>query len=191
VEASAAAAAAAAVVLMALAWTLATHPERIGSLVLSSGRVLPARIAHILASLARTFSQGFAVAREARALSWALVWSFPVWLGIATHIWLIAIAFGIEMPPAGAFLLQALLVIGVAMPTPGAVGGYHAMYRLGVTSFFGASNDAAIGAAIVAHASSFLPVVILGVVFMLQDGLSLTGLQQLAGVARREEGAVR
>jgi glycosyltransferase 2 family protein len=190
-EASATLAATGAVALMAAAWTLATHPERIARLVLKSERVLPARVAHALSRLAGTFSQGFAVAREARALSFALLWSVPVWLGIAVHVWLITTAFGIDMPLAGAFLLQSLLVIGVAMPTPGAVGGYHAMYRLGVTAFFGASNDAAVGAAIVAHASSFLPVVVLGAVFMIQDGLSLTGLQQLAGAARREEGAVR
>jgi uncharacterized protein (TIRG00374 family) len=185
VEASATVAAVAAAVLMAIAWTLATHPERIARVVLRSERILPARLAHAMSQLAGTFSQGFAVAREARALSFALLWSIPVWLGIAVHAWLITTAFGIAMPIAGAFLLQALLVIGVAMPTPGGVGGYHAMYRLGVTAFFGASNDAAIGAAIVGHAASFVPVVILGSVFMIQDGLSLTGLQQLAGAARR------
>jgi uncharacterized membrane protein YbhN (UPF0104 family) len=75
----------------------------------------------------------------------------------------------------------------VAMPTPGGVGGYHAMFQLGVTAFFGAPNDAAVGAALVAHALSFLPVVLLGIVFMAQDGLSLSSLQQLAGVARQEE----
>jgi glycosyltransferase 2 family protein len=191
VEASAAFAAAAAAMLMVAAWTLATHPERIAKLVLRTERILPRRVAHALSELAGTFSQGFAVAREARALGFALLWSFPVWLGIATHAWLNTVAFGIDMPLAGAFLLQAFLVIGVAMPTPGGVGGYHAMYRLGVTSFFAASNDAAVGAAIVAHASSFIPVVILGLVFMLQDGLSVSGLQQLAGAARREEGTVR
>ena len=59
------------------------------------------------------------------------------------------IAFGIDMPFAGTFLLQALLVIGVAVPTPGAVGSYHEAYRIGVTTFFGAPNDAAVAAAIV------------------------------------------
>ena len=34
------------------------------------------------------------------------------------------------------------------MPTPGAVGGFHEAYRIGVTSFFGADNDHAVGAAI-------------------------------------------
>lgn len=191
VEASATIAAAGAVVLMAMAWTLATHPERIARLVLRSERVLPTRVAHALSRLAGTFSEGFAVAREARALTFAMLWSFPVWLGIAAHAWLVTRAFGIQMPFPGAFLLQSLLVIGVAMPTPGGVGGYHAMYRLGVTAFFGAPDDAAVGAAIVAHAVSLGPVIVLGLVFMLQEGLSLAGLQQMAGVARREEGAVR
>ena len=58
-------------------------------------------------------------------------------------------AFGIDMPFAGTFLLQALLVIGVAVPTPGGVGSYHEAYRFGVTTFFGAPNDAAVAAAIV------------------------------------------
>ena len=189
IETSAMLAAAAAVALLGAAWTLATHPERVAGLVRRSERVLPSRIAHALSDLARTFSQGFAVAREARALSYAIVWSFPVWIGIALHAWVITIAFGIDMPVGGAFLLQSLLVIGVAVPTPGGVGGYHAMYRFGVTTFFGASNDTAVGAAIVAHAASFFPIVALGLAFMVQDGISLTGLQQLAGAARQEEKA--
>ena len=189
IETSAMLAAAGAVALLGAAWTLATHPERVAALVRRTERVLPARIAHALSDLARTFSQGFAVAREARALTFAVIWSFPVWLGIALHAWVITIAFGIHMPVGGAFLLQSLLVIGVAVPTPGGVGGYHAMYRFGVTTFYGADNDAAVGAAIVAHAASFLPVVVLGVAFMLQDGLSFAGLQQLAGAARQEEKA--
>ena len=40
------------------------------------------------------------------------------------------IAFGIDMPFSGTFLLQALLVIGVAVPTPGAVGSFHEAYRI-------------------------------------------------------------
>jgi uncharacterized protein (TIRG00374 family) len=191
VETSAVLAAVAAVILLAAMWTLATHPERIGRLVLRTEWILPARVAHALSGLARTFSEGFAVARERRALTLAMLWSFPVWVGIATHVWLVTIAFDIAMPFAGAILLEALLVIGVAVPTPGAVGGYHAMYRLGVTAFFGASNEAAVGAAIVAHASSIAPVLALGIAFMIQDGLSPSGLQQLASAARSEGGAIR
>jgi uncharacterized protein (TIRG00374 family) len=181
IEVSTALAAGVAVVLMVIMWVLATHPERIGRLVFSLARVLPHAVADRLAGLAQTFSSGFAVAREPRALALALFWSFPLWLAIAAEAWLVTIAFGIVMPFTGTFLLQALLVIGVAVPTPGAVGSYHEAYRIGVTTFFGAPDDAAVAAAIVTHAISYVPVVLAGVIFMAQDGLSLGGLKALTG----------
>ena len=109
-----------------------------------------------------------------------MFWSFPLWLAIAAEAWLVTIAFNILMPFTGTFLLQALLVIGVAVPTPGAVGSYHEAYRIGVTTFFGAAEDAAVAAAIVTHAISYVPVVLTGFIFMAQDGLSVGRLNQLA-----------
>jgi hypothetical protein len=60
------------------------------------------------------------------------------------------------------------------------------MFRLGATTFLGAPNDRAIGAAIVMHAVSFLPIVLLGLAFVAQDGLSLTGVRRLARAAQAE-----
>jgi uncharacterized membrane protein YbhN (UPF0104 family) len=117
----------------------------------------------------------------------ALAWSVPLWLLIALEAWCVTAALGISMPPSGAFLVQALLVIGVAVPTPGAVGGFHEAYRFAVTTFFGASNDAAVGGAIVLHAISFVPVTLLGLWFMAGDGLSIFGLKTLTRVAHEAE----
>jgi uncharacterized protein (TIRG00374 family) len=180
IEASSALAGGVAIALMGVMWVLATHPERIGGLVFAMARVLPHAVADRLAGLARTFSGGFAVAREPRALAAAVAWSFPLWLAIAAEAWLVTIAFDIAMPFTGTFLLQALLVIGVAVPTPGAVGSYHEAYRIGVTTFFGAPEDTAVAAAIVTHAISYFPVVLTGIVFMAQDGLSFGRIKALA-----------
>jgi uncharacterized protein (TIRG00374 family) len=187
IEASAMVAAGVVIVLMAVMWTLATHPERIGRLVARSDRLLPSRAAHVLAGLARTFSEGFAVAREPRALAIAFVWSFPLWVSIAFQAWLVTRAFGILIPMSASFLLQALLVIGVAVPTPGGIGSFHEAYRLAVTTFFHAPNNAAVSAALVLHAVSFFTSLVPGVVIMARDGLSVAGLGRLAGVARRED----
>jgi uncharacterized protein (TIRG00374 family) len=187
IQASAAIAAAAVVVLMAIMWTLATHPERIARLVARSDRVLPQRIAQMLSRLARTFSEGFAVAREPRDLSIALVWSFPLWVSIAFQAWLVTRAFGIVIPVTASFLIQAMLVVGVAVPTPGAVGSFHEAYRISVTTFFHAPNSAAVSAALVLHAVSFFTSLVPGVVIMARDGMSVAGLGRLAGVAREEE----
>jgi glycosyltransferase 2 family protein len=180
IEVSSALAGAVAIALMGVMWVLATHPERIGGLVFAMARVLPHAVADRLADLARTFSGGFAAAREPRALAAAIAWSFPLWLAIAAEAWLVTIAFDIAMPFSGTFLLQALLVIGVAVPTPGAVGSYHEAYRIGVTTFFGAPEDTAVAAAIVTHAISYFPVVLTGIVFMAQDGLSFGRIKALA-----------
>jgi uncharacterized membrane protein YbhN (UPF0104 family) len=84
------------------------------------------------------------------------------------------------MPFTGSFVLVSLLVIGVAVPTPGAIGGFHAMFRFGATEFFGANNSAAVAAAIVAHLMSQGPSLVLGLVFAAQAGLNLSGMRRLA-----------
>lgn len=187
IEVSAALGGLGAVMLLVVMWVLATHPERIGGLVFSAARILPRRFAHRLSQLASTFSAGFAAAREPRGFVLAVLASFPLWLVIAAEAWFVTQAFGIDISFPGTFLLQALLVIGVAVPTPGGVGSFHEAYRIGVTTFFHASNDKAVAAAIVVHAISFIPVVLVGIIFMAQDGLSIGRLQALAGTAREKE----
>jgi glycosyltransferase 2 family protein len=187
VQLSAGIAVVAVVVLLGVSWTLASHPERIGRFVLRADRVLPSRIAHALSKLVRTFSEGLLVMRRPRAFALALAWSLLLWIMISAQTWLVTSAFGIAMPFTGSFLLQSLLVIGVAVPTPGGVGGFHEAYRIGATTFFGAANDAAIGAAIVLHGIAFVPITLVGIWFAMRDGLSLTRLESLTETARREE----
>ena len=110
----------------------------------------------------------------------ALAWSFPLWLSICLGIWAVSSAFAFAIPFTGSFLLLALLVLGVAVPTPGAIGGFHEAFRVGATMFYGAPGDAAVGAAIVLHAFSILPSLFLGLFFAAQEGLNLGGMRQMA-----------
>ena len=84
------------------------------------------------------------------------------------------------MPFSGSFLIIALLALGVTVPTPGAVGGFHFAFRYGATRFFGAPDDAAVGAAIVLHLLSIGPALLLGLLFAAQEGLNVTGMRRLA-----------
>jgi uncharacterized protein (TIRG00374 family) len=184
IEISAAVGGAGAIGLLAIMGVLASHPERIGTFVHSAAWLLPRPLARRLGGLATTFSTGFAVARSPRGLVLSLAWSFPLWLAIAGETWAVSRAVAIDMPFTGSFLLQAMLVVGVAVPTPGGVGSFHEAYRIGVTTFFGAANDQAVAAAIVVHFVAFVPILVFGLLFMVQDGLSFGGLQALAGSAR-------
>ena len=161
---------------LALMFFMAGHPERLHAWVLKAERILPARIAAMIAKLAQTFAEGFAVVRSPGRLVAAMAWSIVLWIAIASGIWAVSAAFRIPMTFTGAWLMLAPLVVGVAVPTPGGVGGFHEAYRFGATSFFGADNDTAVGAAIVLHAISVGPVIIAGLIFIVQDGLKLGGM---------------
>jgi len=95
----------------------------------------------------------------------------------------------VDLPFVGSFLVMTLLVVGVAVPTPGAIGGFHLFYQIAVMSFYHASKEKAVSAAIVLHAVSFVPVTLLGIVFMVQEGLTLGRMRTLASerVAAGEE----
>jgi uncharacterized protein (TIRG00374 family) len=170
---------AAAVVGLMLFFFLAGHPAALTAFAMKADRILPARAARAVATLLGTFAEGLAVVRQPQRLFVAVLLSIPLWLSIAVGIWWATLAFHISIPFVGSFLLTTVLVVGVAVPTPGAVGGFHEAYRIGTTAFYGAPNDSAIGAAIVLHAMTILPVVLLGMVFMTQDGLTLSRVGSL------------
>jgi uncharacterized membrane protein YbhN (UPF0104 family) len=111
------------------------------------------------------------------------LWSFPLWLSIGFGIWTVTEAFGIGLPFTGTFLLIALLVVGVSVPTPGGVGGFEAAVQIGLTSFYGVPNDRAVGTALVLHAVSVFPTIVLGLLFLLQDGLGFGSVRGLANAA--------
>ena len=165
-----------AVAALLVMFFMAGHPERLHGWLLRAEAILPARAAKAIAKFAQTFAEGFAVVRRPERLVAALAWSIVLWISIAAGIWAVSAAFGILIPFTGSWLMLAPLVVGVAVPTPGAVGGFHEAYRLSATSFFGADNNTAVGAAIVLHAISVGPVALAGLLFILQDGLKLGGI---------------
>ena len=150
---------------------------------------MPIRFRARLSGLIYGLLDGLAVTRDLVRLTQAVALSFPLWLSIATGIWLVTVAFHMTVPYTGSFLIMALLTVGVAVPTPGAVGGFHEFFRIGTAVFYGVDNDRAVGAAIVLHAASFIPVTLLGGLFMMQDGLNLARVRRLGDEARAAEGA--
>lgn len=147
-------------------------------------RPLPHRLRDRVSGLAYGLLDGLAVTRDPALLARAVALSYPLWLSIAAGIWLVTVAFHMTIPFTGSFLIVALLVVGVAVPTPGAVGGFHEAFRVGAAVFYGVPNDRAVGAALVLHAASFVPVTLLGGLFMVQDGLDLARMRRIGDEAR-------
>jgi uncharacterized membrane protein YbhN (UPF0104 family) len=173
-------AAGASIVGLIVFFFLAGHPETLGTWALRIERLLPASLAKLVAGLVESFAQGLAVMRRPAHLLGSLALSFPLWLSIALGIWLASRAFHMTFSYLGSFLVMTLLVVGVAVPTPGQVGGFHTAYKIAVVTFLGAPESTAVGAAIVLHAIAFVPVTVLGLYFMAREGLSLGRMREMA-----------
>jgi uncharacterized protein (TIRG00374 family) len=165
-----------AVALAVLVFLLALHgnAERVMGFVERILKHFPSFIAEPCGRMLRAFSSGLAVLRAPlRHLGLIGAQSLVVWLLIALGFHLNHAAFGIELPFHATFLLIAFLVVGVAIPTPGMVGGFHAFYLIALADVFGVPRATAAAAAVAAHALSNLPVLGFGLVLLGREGLSL------------------
>ena len=144
-------------------------------------RPFPARFAAAVAKGVRSFGDGLAVLKASPShLAAILGQSLVVWLTIALGIHWNNRAFGLELPFHAAFLVIAFLTVGVSIPTPGAVGGFHAFYRAALTEAYGVDGDAAAAAGIAAHALTNLPVLLLGLAYLGREGLTVSKVANMS-----------
>jgi hypothetical protein len=94
-----------------------------------------------------------------------------IWGVIAVGNWLGIRAAGVEIPLLGAMILIPILAVGIGIPTPGGTGTFHFAMKIGLTQIFGVPADAALGAALLVHAMTWLPVLAGGAVYVARGAL--------------------
>ena len=166
------------VILAGMVW-LARSPARIERAVRWCANVAPGGAARTVTRVAQRFLDGLGAVERPGPLIIAMVLSVALWASVALSMLMTSLAFGIDVSFGESVVLMGMVAIGVAVPTPAGVGGYHAAYQLGATSLYGAGVDVAVGAALVMHVMAFGPVTVLGLLFMAQEGLRLGSLSEL------------
>jgi uncharacterized protein (TIRG00374 family) len=143
---------------------------------------LPKRIAAPFKSLLRSFHEGLAVLTAPIGLLAMIAGqSVLLWLAIALGFYWNNLAFGIVLPFHSTFLLLTFLTVGVAIPTPGSVGGFHGAYLSAMFGAFGVAKETALAAAFSGHALGNLPVLVIGLICLGREGLTMGRVTELAG----------
>ncbi len=93
-----------------------------------------------------------------------------MWFVINLQIACVVTAFSIDLPLSASYVLTFAAVLGLTVPTPAGIGGYHAAVA-GALIEFGVQSDTALGAATVAHAISFIPIGLIGLALILARSL--------------------
>jgi uncharacterized protein (TIRG00374 family) len=126
-----------------------------------------------VANFLHHFLDGLRVLQRPRDLLITMGASLIVWYVIYWQVRFGLLAFGIDLPLRAAYFLVTLSVIGLAIPTPGGIGGMHKAIQIGLTAFFAVDINTATALAIVYHAICFLPITIIGLLCLPIVGVSL------------------
>jgi uncharacterized protein (TIRG00374 family) len=126
------------------------------------------------------FLDGLRVLERPRDLLITTAASIIMWYVICWQVGFTLMAFDIDLPLRASYLIVTMAVIGLAVPTPGGVGGFHKATQVGMTLFFGIELNQATGIAIAYHAICFLPITVIGLLCLPFLGVSLRDVESAA-----------
>ncbi|MEE9305138.1 MAG: lysylphosphatidylglycerol synthase transmembrane domain-containing protein [bacterium] len=146
-------------------------PTRRGILAVLS--FLPERWRAKAAQVLDGFVQGLEVVRGGWHLVPILALSIAAWSIQAVSIWLVLLAFHLKLSLGAAFFFMAVQAFGVMIPSsPGFIGTFHAASILAMTAF-GVGREVALSASIVMHLLFFIPVTVVGLIYLWVENLTL------------------
>ncbi|MBM3262415.1 MAG: flippase-like domain-containing protein [candidate division Zixibacteria bacterium] len=141
--------------------------------------LISASMAQRAGALMNSFIEGLQILRQGSRLLGILAFSLLLWVvnGLSIHIALIG--FHIAIPFTATLLVMAITGFGVTIPSsPGFVGTFHASCVLGL-ALFSVSQTDALSFSIVYHASQFVPITLVGLLYLWTDHLSLQEIQRV------------
>ncbi len=130
-------------------------------------RRLPHRIQPRAKEFAVTFVDGFASLRSPGLLLSIVAGSLAMWFVINVQIFCVMKAFAVALPLPAAYVVTAAAVLGLAVPTPGGLGSYQVAVQIALTDVFSVARATATSVALVAWATSFVLITLLGLGFFI------------------------
>lgn len=141
----------------------------------------PRNVDSAVSRLLGSFIDGLGIIKSARNAVMASLFSILVWLPNGVIIYILAKSFDIDLPFSGALLMLAIYTFGIMIPSAPAFIGTIQYFSVIGLSLFGVSRPVALGFSVIYHLCAFLPVTIVGFIFMFIEGYSLMELRKSAG----------
>ncbi len=128
----------------------------------------------VIARALRQAITGLGALRHRRALSLLLLYTVLIWASNSLLLWLVLRAFHIEVPLTAGVLITAVLNLGMAVPSsPGYVGVFDYLMVL-MLALYHVAKTPAVAASLAFHAIAFVPVTIIGIIYLARTGLQVT-----------------
>ena len=148
------------------------HGEHLGWLDRRLLRLLPARVRERVSEWARSAWEGFEALRHWRVSVQVWGWSLLVWCLATLSHYFVFLALGLALSLYAALFLLVVIMVGVALPTPGKLGVFHYLCIL-TLSLFAIDRDRALGYGVLMHLIAFAPIALLGLGFFWKENWQL------------------
>lgn len=135
------------------------------------GRLLPQRFRGSWMHFFDSFAETLAITKHRTALVKVILCTIATWACLTSQFWFATLAVHHPLPYDSSFFVTGVTTVGLAIPTPGGIGGFHKACQLVLTRFYGFSVDSSVAVAVLFHVIGTLPVLVTGVVLFAKEGM--------------------
>jgi uncharacterized protein (TIRG00374 family) len=175
-------------VTMIIFFVLAAMPERFMALAQwFSDRLLPPRLAEPLLGFLENFLSGLESLRSFRNVMMIYFTSVIIWLLETVKYWFVMQAFDFQVSFFALMLMNGVVNLATTLPSaPGYVGTFDEP-GIEILKLFGVNENIAAAYTLILHAALWLPITLLGIYFMIREGLSFSTLNEAMTSVEIEE----
>jgi uncharacterized protein (TIRG00374 family) len=128
----------------------------------------------IVSRTVRQVSTGLSALRSRRSIALLLLYTAIIWGSNAVLLWLIILAFHVDAPFAAGVLGNAVVSLGMTVPsTPGYIGVFDGLIVL-TLGLYNVARTPALAVAFMFHAIGFIPVTVIGIIYIARAGMGRT-----------------
>lgn len=147
------------------------------------GRLIPARFRDAWMRFFDSFAHSITIIHHRGPFLRVLLLTGGVWTGLTAQFYFVALATGRELPYTASFFLTGMTILGMMIPTPGAIGGFHKACQIALVGFYGYEISASVAVAVAFHIVGTMPVIVAGFALLAREGLSLRQLARMESVS--------
>lgn len=150
---------------------LMTFRETIRKMHAFVGRIIPKRFHEAWMHFFDSFAASLELFRHPARLGKTILYTACIWGALQGQFWFVVKAMHHPLPFDSSFFVGGVTTVGLAIPTPGGVGGFHKACQIVLTKFYGFDIDTSVAVALLFHAVGTVPVLVTGLVLFAHAGL--------------------
>ncbi|OGP52180.1 MAG: hypothetical protein A2Y79_12880 [Deltaproteobacteria bacterium RBG_13_43_22] len=134
---------------------------------------LPSSVIEKIIKMITSFSEGLSILNNYKEIGIVMLSSLVIWSIYVLVTYILFSAFNLQLPLMAAVFIQAVLALGVALPSaPAYVGTFHLACALGLMAL-GIPSQYAQSYAIILWFIDIFPAILLGLIYLWSEGLNL------------------